>query len=299
MIPYDPKSWTQPFVDAPRMALFRRIALSVAAAGAWAWLVAWLSVGGQRLAVPLGPSILTVLGTILGLLLTFRTNTAYDRWWEGRRLWGQLINATRALAHHLDGLLAAHPPAGGAAEIGGDDAPASRRERYAALLGEFASALVAHLRRPRRAPGAAPGASGTEGRAPNAIVRELVRGVHADVAAGVLPREATVALSPLLSALDDVTGGCERIRNTPTPASYGAYLKFFVLLYTIALPFGLVRDFGYGAVPATMLVLFATVGVELLAEEVESPFGTDPNDLPIDELAARAAADARELLASR
>ncbi len=298
MIPYDPKSWTQPFVDAPRTAVFRRIALSVAAAGAWAWLVAWLSVGGQRLAVPLGPSILTVLGTILGLLLTFRTNTAYDRWWEGRRLWGQLINATRALAHHLDGLLAAHLAAGGAAEPG-DDAPASRRERYAALLGEFAAGLAAHLRRPRRAPGAAPGVAGPEGRAPNAVVRELARRVHADVAAGVLPREATLVLAPLLGTLDDVTGGCERIRNTPIPASYGAYLKFFVLLYTLALPFGLVRDFGYGAVPATMLVLFATAGVELLAEEIENPFGADRNDLPIDELAARAATDARELLGGR
>ena len=298
MIIYDPKNWLRPFVDAPRSAAFRWLALSVVVAGAWAWLVAWLSLDVLRLPTPFGSSILTVLGTILGLLLVFRTNTAYDRWWEGRRLWGQLLNTTRAFSHHLDGLLAAHAPTDG--DTGHrDDALRARRERYAALLGEFASALVAHLRRPRRAPGAAPGASGTEGRAPNAIVRELVRGVHADVAAGVLPREATVALSPLLSALDDVTGGCERIRNTPIPASYGAYLKFFVLLYTIALPFGLVRDFGYGAVPATMLVLFATVGVELLAEEVESPFGTDPNDLPIDELAARAAADARELLASR
>jgi putative membrane protein len=233
----------------------------------------------------------------LGLLLTFRTNTAYDRWWEGRRLWGQLLNATRALAHHLDGLLAAHLAAGGAAEPG-DDAPVSRRERYAALLGEFAAGLAAHVRRPRRAPGAAPGVAGPEGRAPNAVVRELARRVHADVAAGVLPREATLVLAPLLGTLDDVTGGCERIRNTPIPASYGAYLKFFVLLYTLALPVGLVRDFGYGAVPATMLVLFATAGVELLAEEIENPFGTDRHDLPIDELAARAAADARELLGS-
>ena len=299
MIVYEPKNWIRPFVDAPRSAAFRWLALSLAVAGAWAWLVAWISLDVLRLPVPFGSSILTVLGTILGLLLVFRTNTAYERWWEGRRLWGQLLNTTRALAHHLDGMLAARPAAGVAAEREDDAALLSRRERYAGLLGEFGAGLAAHLRRPRGAPGSAASAADSEGHVPNGVVRELAIRVHADVAAGVLPREATVALTPLLSALDDVTGGCERIRNTPIPASYSAYLKLFVLLYALALPFGLVRDFGYGAVPATMLVLFATVGVELLAEEIENPFGTDGNDLPIDDLAARAAADARELLGSR
>jgi putative membrane protein len=127
-------------------------------------------------------------------------------------------------------------------------------------------------------------------------VRELSRRVHADVAAGALPREAVVALTPLLVALDDVTGICERIRNTPIPFSYSSYVKLFVLLYSLVLPFGLVREFGYGTILASMLVFFATMGLELLAGEIEEPFGTDRNDLPTDEIAARAAADARELL---
>ena len=272
MITYDPKNWIRIIRDIPRSRVFRTLAIDVLLAGAWGGLVTWLELDVIRVAVPLGPSILSILGIILGLLLVFRTNTAYDRWWEVRRLWGQLLNVTRALSHQLDAQLAA-------------DAP--QRARYAALLGEFAAALAAHLRRPR-------GATGPH--LPNAVVRELSRLVHGDVARGALPREAAVSLTPLLVAFDDVAGACERIRNTPIPVSYSAYVKQFVLIYGIVLPFGLVREFRYGTIAASMLVFFATMGLELLAEEIEEPFGTDRNDLPIDDIAARAAADARELL---
>jgi putative membrane protein len=272
MITYDPKNWLRILFEFPRSPVFRTLFLDVLLAGAWAGFVTWLELDVMRIAVPLGPSILSILGIILGLLLVFRTNTAYDRWWEGRRLWGQLLNVSRALSHQLDAMLAPD---------------AAHRERYALLLGAFPSALVAHLRRPRGTTGA---------HVPNEVVRDLSRLLHGDVAAGALPREATIALTPLLVALDDITGACERIRNTPIPFSYSSYVKQFVLLYALVLPFGLVREFGYGSVLASMLVFFATMGLELLAGEVEEPFGTDPNDLPIDEIAAKAAADARALL---
>ena len=272
MITYDPKNWFRILVDFPRSPVFRTLFLDVVFAGAWAALVTWLETDVMRVHVPLGPSILSILGIILGLLLVFRTNTAYDRWWEGRRAWGQLLNVTRALAHQLDALLP-------------DGSP--QRARYAALLAEYPPALAAHLRRPR-------GQTGPH--APNEIVRRLARLLHGDVHAGALPREATVALTPLLVAFDDITGICERIRNTPIPVSYSSYVKQFVLLYALILPFGLVREFRYGTVVASMLVFFATMGLELLAGEIEEPFGTDRNDLPTDEIAARAGADARDLL---
>ena len=272
MITYEPKNWLRILLDIPRSRVFRTLLIDVLLAGAWGGLVAWLELDVIRVAIPIGPSILSILGIILGLLLVFRTNTAYDRWWEGRRAWGQLLNVTRALAHQLD------------AQLAGD---APQRRRYAALLAAYPAALAAHLRRAR-------GETGPH--APNRVVRDLSRLVHGDVAGGALPREAGVALTPLLVALDDVTGACERIRNTPIPLSYSAYIKQFVLLYGLVLPFGLVREFRYATIVASMLVFFATMGLELLAEEIEEPFGTDRNDLPVDEIAERAAADARELL---
>jgi ion channel-forming bestrophin family protein len=273
MITYDPKNWVRILLDVTRSRVFRTLLIDVLLAGAWGGLVAWIELDVVRVAVPLGPSIRSILGIILGLLLVFRTNTAYDRWWEGRRAWGQLLNVTRALAHQLD------------AQLGAD---AARRDRYAEVIAAFPAALAAHLRRPR-------GADGPH--VPNALVRDLSRLVHGDVAAGALPREAAVALTPLLVAYDDITGICERIRNTPIPFSYSSYVKQFVLLYALVLPFGLVREFRYATIVASMLVFFATMGLELLAVEIEEPFGTDPNDLPIDDIAARAARDAHELLA--
>ncbi|HYW31082.1 MAG TPA: bestrophin family ion channel [Gemmatimonas sp.] len=272
MITYDPKNWIRTLLDFPRSPVFRTLALDVLGAGAWAALVVWVETDLFRVAIPLGPSFLSILGIILGLLLVFRTNTSYDRWWEGRRLWGQLVNVSRGLAHQLDAQLEPGAP---------------RRTEYAALLGSFPAALVIHLRRPQ-------GATGPH--VPNAIVQSLSRSLHEDLRSGSLAEGSLVAYTPLLLAFDDITGACERIRNTPIPFSYSSYVKQFVLLYALVLPFGMVREFGYGTIIASMCTFFATMGLELLATEIEEPFGTDPNDLPIDEIAERIARDMRQLL---
>lgn len=272
MIIYDPKNWLRILLDFPRSPVFRTLALDVLAAGVYAAFIVWLETDVMSVAVPLGPSFLSILGIILGLLLVFRTNTSYDRWWEGRRLWGQLVNVSRGLSHQLDALLPAAHPA---------------RDLYARQIAVFPATLAAHLRTPRGTP---------EPHRPNEAIQQLTHAVHADIVAGRLPRECIVSLTPLLLAYDDITGACERIRNTPIPFSYSSYVKQFVLLYALILPFGLVKEFGYGTVIASMFTFFATMGLELLATEIEEPFGTDRNDLPLDDLAERIAQDVRTLL---
>lgn len=271
MITYDPKNWIRILLDFPRSPVFRTLFLDVVGAGAYAALVVWAE-EAAGIAVPLGPSFLSILGIILGLLLVFRTNTAYDRWWEGRRLWGQLVNVSRGLSHTLDAMLPTDHPS---------------RGTYAELVAAFPAALALHLRTPRAA---------DVPHRPNTIARALFTQLHADVRGEALPREAIVACTPLLTAFDDVCGACERIRNTPIPFSYSSYIKQFVVLYALVLPFGLARDFGYGTVIASMFTFFATMGLELLATEIEEPFGTDRNDLPLDDLADRIARDTRALL---
>lgn len=269
MISYDPKNWIGILLDFPRSPVFRTLFLDVVGAGAWAALVVWIETDVLRVAVPLGPSFLSILGIILGLLLVFRTNTAYDRWWEGRRLWGQLVNVSRGLARQLAG------------------APLERRARYASILTEFPTTLAAHL---RRAPGVG------EPHLPGTLLSELHAEVRTDVEAGTLGPDARLALAPLLQQFDDVMGACERIKNTPIPFSYSSYVKQFVMLYAIIMPFGLVREFGYGTVIACMFTFFATMGLELLAGEIEEPFGTDNNDLPLDDIAGVIARDVRTAL---
>lgn len=287
MIFYDPKNWVRVLLDFPRSPVFRTLFLDVIGAGLYAAFIVWIETDYFRVAVPLGPSFLSILGIILGLLLVFRTNTAYERWWEGRKLWGQLVNISRGLAHALDAQL--------------PDADVTRREHYTGLLVAFPPALAAHLRAPREVP--ADDDSGTvlklpRVHEPNRIVRAMHRAVAVDIERGALPAEARIALQPLLTAFDDVTGGCERIRNTPIPFSYSSYIKQFVVLYALIMPFGLVREFGYGTVVACMFTFFATMGLELLAGEIEEPFGTDRNDLPLDQLAERIALDVPSLLST-
>ena len=276
MIPYEPKQWWKVLFDFPRSPVFRTLILDVIGAGAWAALVVWVETDVFRVAVPLGPAFLSILGIILGLLLVFRTNSAYDRWWEGRKLWGQLVNVSRGLAHQLDAQLVATAP--------------ERRAVYAEHLAQFPVLLKEHLRKPRGAVGE---------HEPNGLLTALHRDVHADIVDGHLADGARITLQPLLQAFDDVLGACERIRNTPIPFSYSSYVKQFVVLYALVMPFGLVREFGYGAVIASMFSFFATMGLELLATEIEEPFGTDPNDLPLTTICDVIARDARAILAAR
>lgn len=275
MIPYEPKQWWRVLFEFPRSPVFRTLFLDVIGAGLWAAFVVWIETDVFRVAVPLGPAFLSILGIILGLLLVFRTNTAYDRWWEGRKLWGALVNVSRGLAHQLDAQLLANAP--------------ERRAIYAERLAEFPTLLATHLRKPR-------GGDGVH--EPNTSLTALHRDVHADIENGNLADGARITLQPLLQAFDDVLGACERIRNTPIPFSYSSYVKQFVLLYAIVMPFGLVTEFGYGAVIASMFSFFATMGLELLATEIEEPFGTDPNDLPLETIGNVIARDVRAILST-
>jgi ion channel-forming bestrophin family protein len=271
MINYDPKRWWHVLLGFPKSPIFATLLLDVLGVGLYAGIIVWVEIR-FNIQDPLGPSILSLLGIILGLLLVFRTNSAYDRWWEGRKFWGQLTNVSRALARQVDALL---PPGS-----------AGRRTTYAELLAAYPHALIARLR-------------GVDIREPGRLTSELVHAVQDDIRAGALPREAIISLTPLLSAFDDIQGGCERILKTPIPFSYSSYIKQFVVLYALIVPFALAGEFGYGTILAQMFLFFSTMGLELLAGEVEQPFGQDKNDLPLDDIATGIALDVRAILSQR
>jgi putative membrane protein len=128
------------------------------------------------------------------------------------------------------------------------------------------------------------------------LLGHLAQEFHSDVRSGNLPREATIALQPLFTAFDDVTGACERISRTPIPFGYSSYIKQFIVLFTLVVPFAMAKDYGYGTVVAAMFLFFSTMGLELLATEIEEPFGSDRNDLPLFEIAKRIGDDVADLL---
>lgn len=200
-----------------------------------------------------------VVGIVFGWLMSFRTHTSYARWWEGRGLWGQLVNETRNLV--LKAAAAVDDPAG--------------RAKFGGLLARFAAALRDHLRRPKGDPGP---------HVPMAVAGEvfaLVRGWHA---AGRIDGFAFLALDEHARQLMNVCGACEKIRATPLAASYRGLLRKGIAGYMALLPWMLAADLGWLTVPVTVLVAYAVVGLELIATDIEDPFGTDGDDLPLDDI---------------
>jgi putative membrane protein len=283
---------TAPHADRPRSvlgwfwpppAIAGRLWPAVAAAAAYTAVVYFGFPGN-----PLGTTgWLTVTGivnvVVLGALVGFRTKAAYDRWWEGRILWGKLVNDLRNLC--LKAVALADPPA------------ADRRELLRLAAG-FPVALMRSLRGPtalRDVPG-----FGDDPAAPAHVPAYLAGRVFALVAgwraAGRIDGHALRVLDPHAAALMDASGGCERIRNTPLPGSYLSLVRHGLILSFVLLPWHLTHALGAWALPVSGVIVYFLFGVELVAEEQENPFGFDGDDLPLERYCDTIRANAAEIL---
>lgn len=229
-----------------------------------------------------------LLGIVLGLFLVFRTNTAYDRWWEGRKLWGLMVNNTRNLAAKINTYLR-H-----------DDT--ENRKWFAMMIPNIPIASKEHLRT---------GVKISEMESMDDDMKiKFEKAKHVPLALTSMfykkfdelyrKKEITgdhlIILDRELKEFSDIWGACERIKNTPIPYSYSMYIKKFIFIYLLTLPFGLVTREEYLTIPIVLLITYVLLGVELIAEEIEDPFGKDTNDLPTDELSAKIKENVRETL---
>lgn len=217
-----------------------------------------------------------LLGFAISMLLVFRTNTAYDRWWEGRRLWGSLVNVSRNLSIKFKVLVGKEDPIG--------------RQYFATLIPRFAVALMNHLRNEASAYALDD--------APHPEIPDFDTGKHlpAQIAGLIYERanelyingrisgEQLLTVNTEITELLNICGACERIRNTPIPYSYSAFIKKFIFAYVITLPLGFVFSLGFMAVPVVAFVFYVLASLELIAEDIEGPFGKDSNDLPLERL---------------
>lgn len=215
---------------------------------------------------------------VLGLLLVFRTNTAYERFWEGRKLWGSIVNNIRNLARQIWVCVD---------EISHED----KENKIAALylLVAFAVATKLHLR------GETIG-SELEELIPssNYIKLKLMNNPPLEVAFWIgdylqqqynhnyLNSYQLTAMQELLNNLVDNLGACERILKTPMPLAYAIHLKQLLLLYCLLLPFQIVQSLGWWTGFIVGLISFTLFGIEAIGLEIENPFGYDANDLPLD-----------------
>jgi len=230
----------------------------------------------------------SLLGVVLGLFLVFRTNSAYDRWWEGRKHWGSMVNNTRNLAHKLTAFLSR-----------GDT---ENREYFARMIPNFVFATKEHLRKGIIMDELEPAGSDFQSRLngvkhiPNRLSTMMYERINDLYKKNVLTGDQLYVLDKELKAFSDILGACERIKYTPIPYSYSMYIKKFIFIYIITLPFGFVTAMGYLTIAIVILTSFVILSVELIAEEIEDPFGRDINDLPTDDLATKIRENVREIL---
>ena len=236
----------------------------------------------------------TIVGLALGVFLGFRNNTSYDRYWEGRRIWGELVNTARTIARDVRVLVDSTAP--------GSRPTARQREIVYAVIA-FAHAMRQHLRGqhdPAEYVAFLP--EDTRARVesvrhrPVAILDALGQRLNDAWRAGAIDVFHVPVLAGSLSALTNQLGGCERIRNTPIPQSYTTLMHRIVSIYVFGLPFGLVSLMGEFTPLVIMFTAYAFLGMDAIGDELEDPFGTDPNDLPLAALSRAIEINLREQL---
>jgi ion channel-forming bestrophin family protein len=233
------------------------------------------------------PVSLPILSTIvpsivLGLLLVFRTNTAYDRFWEGRRCWGTLIIAVRNLARQIWVSIIDREP---------DDL--DKKKSTLRLLVAFAISMKLHLRQEPISSEIEPYVLPHQyenlkkmNNPPLEIAFWIGDYLSLQYEQNNLDVYRLAAMNQLVNNMIDALSGCERILRTPIPLAYAIHLKQLLLLYCLALPFQMVKELTWGTGPVVALVSFALFGIEEIGIEIENPFGHDANDLPLDNICA-------------
>ncbi|MCK9402288.1 MAG: hypothetical protein M0Q26_02705 [Chitinophagaceae bacterium] len=293
MINYNTQGWF-PFIFRFHKAdTIRKLLPAIIITCLFAWLVVYLELAYLQLPgnsyIKNIPAMHSLLGFAISMLLVFRTNTAYDRWWEGRKLWGSLVNNSRNLAIKLNTLL--HYD---------DD---KNRSFFKKLIPLFADELRLHLlnERTRLALDITPHPEipdfDTSKHIPNQVVMLLMTKINLLYRDEKITGYQMLMLNNEIQSFLDICGGCERIKNTPIPYSYSVFIKKFLFLYIITMPLGFALTLGYLTIPVVAFVTYVLGSLEMIAEEIEDPFGKDENDLPMQRMSENIRKNIHEILA--
>lgn len=289
MIDYNPKVWFTFIFRFHKADTVRKLFPMFIALSAYSALIAFLELEILKMSPNSDLKQITLIHSLLGfvisLLLVFRTNTAYDRWWEGRRQWGSLVNNSRNLAMKLGAML----PASNTAS----------REFFRLMIPNYAFGMKNHLRNSYIADELqnVPGMElQTEKHVPNQIAGMILAHVHELYRQGQFTGEQLITINQELQSFTDICGACERIKNTPIPFSYSVFIKKFIFFFVMTLPLGYVFTLHYLIIPVVVFIFYVLASLELIAEEIEDPFGLDANDLPTDTISANIRKHVAEIL---
>jgi putative membrane protein len=279
-----PSPWQLFFIL--RGSILQRIKGPLLANIALAVGVSWVHGQFFHTQLSLTPIPFSLIGLALAIFLGFRNTASYERWWEGRKLWGGLIIRARSVTR----LIFCHWAEGdrGRAE------QVIQVRRVIAFAYELKNALRGEMEKPDSLPYLAPGDQqgvGYDNSRCDGILRRISQDLAQAMAQGRVNPMMGAEIEREITALATIQGACERIRHTPLPFSYSLLLHRTAYLYCLMLPFGLVESVGYGTPLVVGLISYTFFGLDALGDEIEEPFGRAPNDLPLDALCRRIEVD--------
>jgi ion channel-forming bestrophin family protein len=287
MIQYNPKDWIIFIFRFHESDTFRKLIPMMLLIGCYAAGIAYLELEYWKLAdsshVKNLSLIHTTVGFVLSLLLAYRTNTAYDRWWEGRKLWGGLVNNSRNLSIKLSAYLS-------------DE---NDKQFFRKVIPAYAAVLSKHLLNEEVSKELFDGLDleiDHHKHHPNQVAKILFQKANHLYTSKKITGEQFFIINDELKSFTEICGACERIKNTPIPYSYSAFIKKFIFFYVMTLPFGFVFSLGYYVIPVVVFIFYVLASLELIAEEIEDPFGSDLNDLPTQKMAGTIKKHVEELL---
>lgn len=292
MIDYNPKEWFRYIFYFQKADTVRKLGPLILTIGAYTAVLAYFILKvwriGENTDLKNISLMHSLLGFVISMLLVFRTNTAYDRWWEGRKQWGALMNCSRNLSLKIHSLIGEEHP-----EV---------REFYRLMIPNYAFAFKNHLRGRFVANDFKETSTfqqqhlHLDDHIPNQIAAALFGKAVELQRKGILLPEHLIILNAELESFTNICGACERIKNTPIPLSYSSFIKKFIFIYCLTLPIGYVFSLHFLVIPFVMFVFYILASLEVIAEEIEDPFGEDANDLPIDRICAGIQLSANALL---
>ena len=286
MIKYNPKEWFSLIFEFHKSDTLRKLIYVIIIYGIYTTAIVYVELHYTELKSTI--AIHSLIGFVLGLLLVFRTNTAYDRWWEGRKLLGALVNTSRNLALKINTFLPENDTA--------------KRKLFSQLISNYCFSMKDHLRDKKIVSELELSNELSEkellssNHHPNLIAQKIFTQTKRMYDQKNITDNIYLTIDDQVKQYTDIIGGCERIKKTPIPYSYNIFIKKFIFIYTMTLPLGLATTFEYWAIPISLFILYILASLELLAEEIEDPFGEDTNDLPVNDICVTIKKNVEEIL---
>lgn len=265
------KDWIDVFIKIHKVPVVRRVWFLVLAVAIYGFLVDWFETATINTTYIIRASSALYGSLILGLLLVFRTNSAYDRWWEGRKLWGQLVNELRILSLNI---------------LTFCNSEVDLRQEYFRLFYGFSLSLKEHLRDGCEL-SLIPGFEEVQVNPynpPLQIINQIRLTIFSLSNQTTFKDGQMIIFDNHISALVNILGSCERIKNSPIAPSYRALLRQGIALNLLGLPWYLSPSFHGWSIPIIIISAYFMLGIELVAEDVEQPFTKSGDTLPLDEI---------------